>query len=73
MYIKERNKSSDELKNLYGNWIFAQKRKKIRVKESSKKSKKISKKVLRFFRFSNIMQKMSAKGMKWQIAHWPVR
>jgi len=43
------------------------------VKESSKKSKKISKKVLRFFSFSNIMWKMSAKGMKWQIAHWPVR
>ena len=40
--------------------------------EKTKKSKKISKKVLRFSAKSNIMQWMSAKGMKRQIAHWPV-
>ena len=39
----------------------------------AKKSKKISKKDLRNSDLSNIMLKMSAKGMKRQIAHWPVR
>ncbi|MGN0997740.1 MAG: hypothetical protein ACI4PG_12605 [Candidatus Ventricola sp.] len=41
--------------------------------DSAKKTKKISKKGLRICGLSNIMLKMSAKGMKRQIAHWPVR
>lgn len=44
-----------------------------RMGRESKKSKKISKRGLHKKTKSNIMWKMSAKGMKRQIAHWPVR
>ena len=45
----------------------------ITAMKRQKKTKKLSEKVLRFSGKSNIMQWMSAKGMKRQIAHWPVR
>ena len=71
--IHRRSRRRTCLKKACRGLFFAGGLEKRTRREKAKKSKKLSEKVLRFFGKSNIMQWMSAKGMKRQIAHWPVR